>query len=353
MQQNLQALLPVLGILAAALGGCETELTVEHYPSFYDPSIRTVAVVPFANTTLRDNAGEYLAQRVAESLQANGTYETIGPGELTAKLTEAGLKMPRQAGREDIATALRTLGGVDAFVVGTVRAFSADRASFAEIEHFHPRYGWGYYHGGYYRHRRGYGPYTYGGATVYHYREYTHALVSVDAAVLRVSDGAALYTTPGALTARVQSGDSRYGTRDQTLVQAARAAAERFVGEVAVAPRTVRIDKGKSLRTARAGKRPGELKFTDDFEIDDEALHVVLALPPEADRNEFRLTIAPKGRSAPVAEETIVWSRADDRVQLSFSPRELADAAGGPGKFDVRLHAAGRAVLKRGFEIED
>ena len=357
MRSDLRVSVPVLAVLAAALGGCTTKLTVRHHPSFYDPSLKTVAVLPFANATLSDKAGEFLADRLAEALKANGTYQIVGPRELPAPLAAAGQKQPGSVDLGATAAALRELGGVDAFLVGTVRNFSADHASYLEVDDWYPGFGWGYSrwgryygYGGYHRHG-GYG--WYGGAVVYRRRSYTHALVAADAALVRVSDGKMIHATPGTLTARVQSDRSPSKTRIEALVAAARAVAARLVDEFAVTSQTVKISKGKTLRTARPDKEADKLDFTGGFRIDEEVIYVLLTLPAAADRNEFRLTITPKGRDEPLAEETVRWSAADESVRLTFSPRELADAAGGPGKFDLRLYAGEKLVLKRGFQIKD
>ena len=41
------------GLLAAAIfGGCSKKMTILQVPEFYDPSLRTIAVVPFFKTRM-------------------------------------------------------------------------------------------------------------------------------------------------------------------------------------------------------------------------------------------------------------------------------------------------------------
>ena len=351
MRSNLRAFVPALAMLAAAVGGCSTTVTLQHYPSFHEPSLKTVAVAPFANATLHDKAGQFLAERLAEALRANRTYEVVGPQELTARFEAAGIKLPAGAAPTTIAEGVRKLGGIQAVIVGTARGFSAERGSYVEIEEGYPYYGygWGY---GYGRRDWGYGGHGYGGYPIYRQYSYTQAYAAASAKMVRVADGEVLHVTAQPLAARRVSGRYPSDTKDQVLLEAGDAVVGGLVAEFAVVPMRVKINKGKALRTARAGKEADELKNTNDFRLDDEKLYVVVSLPPEADRNEFRLVIAREDDDKPLAEETIRWSAADASRRLAYSPRDLADAAGGPGDFEARLYLGDQRILGRGFEIK-
>jgi hypothetical protein len=75
-------------LTASAVGGCETKFTVNHYPDFYKPSIRSVAVLPFENATNRKGAGEIAATHLSVALATNGTYKVTGPAQLEQTLKE-------------------------------------------------------------------------------------------------------------------------------------------------------------------------------------------------------------------------------------------------------------------------
>jgi len=331
----------VLACFVAA--GCDTTMTVQRYPAFYDPSLKSLAVLPFTNATLHARAGEFLAGRLAAALQANGTYEVTGPEELKAKLAAAKIALPPKAAAGAMLAAVRKLGGIQAVLIGTVTGFSADRGSTVEIDDWYgPGFGWGYWrHGHHY-----YGSY----ATARQYY-YTHAYVSAGASMVRVADGRTIHATVSPLAARVRSRGDVDRTRSEVLSEAADAVVRALVGEFAVAPTRLKISRGKTLRTARP-QEGGTLELTDDFRADEDTMCVLVRLPAEADRNPFRLTITEKKHHKVLAEETFTWSAKDETRQFTFSPRKLAEAAGGE-KFRVTLHLRDEPVVDRGFKIED
>ena len=202
--------------------------------------------------------------------------------------------------------------------------------------------------GGFGAGRWGYG--VGGSYTTYRRYSYTHAYVAASASLVRVGDGALLHATPAPMAARVRSTDEPQRLTDELLMHTAGVVADALVREFAVAPTVVKVNKGKALRTARR-RADGQLKHTNDFRRDEEELLVVLRLPPEADRNDFRLVLARKKRDEPLAEERITWSRKDASLEFAFPIRALVEA-GGTGDFDARLYLGEQLVLKRGFEIE-
>jgi hypothetical protein len=328
-------------LAAAAAAGCDASLPVQRYPAFYDPALKAVAVTVFANATPRERAGEFMADRLAAALKANGTYEVLGPRELKARLAEAKVPLPPEADLQDALAALRRLGGIQAVITGTVKGFSADRGSYYEVDDVYgPGFGWGYW-----PHWRYYG--SYGVVRQY---SYTYAYVSVAAELIRVSDGKTIHSMPAPLAARLRSRSGADRTGDEMLAETADAVAYGLVEEFAVVPKTLKIPKGETLRTARP-RGDGELKFTNDFRPDEEQMVVVLHLPAEADRNTFRLAITPKKTEEVLAEETFTWSAEDAARSFTFSPRKLAEAAKRED-FEVRLYVGDELALKRGFEIE-
>ena len=131
--------------LVSAMAGCnEVKLEVQRYPVFYDPAIKTVAVLPFENQTLHPMAGAFLADRLAEQLKANGTYKVISPRELEGRMSAGGVAMPARATPQQAAETLRKLGGIDAFLAGTVRQFGAAQGTYTEV-YDDPWYDRGYY----------------------------------------------------------------------------------------------------------------------------------------------------------------------------------------------------------------
>lgn len=332
--------LVLAALLAASAGGCKATLTLKQYPPFYDPRLKSIAVAPFADHTLHPGSGQFVAERLAAALAANGTYDVTGPTALKAKLAAAKVPLPAGADAAALAAALRALGGVQAFVAGRVKAFGTDRSLYTELDAggFGAGYGWHRWHGWGHSY-----PY-------YRHYSYTRAHVAADAVLVRVADGQAIGATPSTLTARIVSRGDLPVMPDECLDQAAQAVARRLVEAFAVVEKRIKVPKGKTLRTAR--RRDGdELDFTNDFRPDEKELLVVLALPPQADRNRFLLAVTRKGRAEPLAEREFEWSGEHARRAFAFSLAELFEA-GGTGDYHAALYAGEKLVLKRGFEIE-
>ena len=129
---------------------------------------------------------------------------------------------------------------------------------------------------------------------------------------------------------------------------ATRLAVDRLVAEFALVQMQVKIDPGRTLRVVRRDQW-GDWKDTRRFRMDQNELHVLVSLPAEADRNEFRLMIARKDGEAPAVEEMFTWSRQQRERAFTYKPSELAGDA--PGKFEVRLYVRGAEPIKRTFRI--
>jgi len=74
------------------LSGCSKSFTAREYPSFYDPNVRTVAVLPFQNETNARGAGMLAAENPAAALRANGTYRIIPPRRVQAFIVGTALR---------------------------------------------------------------------------------------------------------------------------------------------------------------------------------------------------------------------------------------------------------------------
>ncbi len=337
--------------LAAALtAGCETTMTVRRYPAFYDPQLRRLAVLPFDNGTLHPRAGIFLAQRLAERLAGNGTYEVVGPDTVRTRLFAADRTLGSGATDAERAAALAAATDVQAFVTGAVRSFAADSGTRIDVYddpwYYGPGAGFGY---GSWHRRWGYGVGGYW--PIAHRTRYVAAHVAADARLVRVPTGEVLSTTPRPVRVRLTSIDEPTDLPDDVLARAAEAVAARIVGGFAVVPRQVKVRPDRVLRLAGRDEK-GRWRETDDFSADDEDMRLTVAPPRAADRNDLRVTIIRPETGEQVAQRTFRWSADNGPRELSFSPRKLAETYG-PGDYEVRLEAAdaGEAV-RREFEIE-
>ena len=338
----------VLVTLVAAAAGCDVTMTVRQYPQFYTPELKTVAVLPLSNGSLHPAAGPFVTDRLVAALKENGTYEVLAPKDLQAGLAAAGINLPSEAEDAVLAESLRRLGGVQAFVTGRVMAFSTDSYWRAHVDDYD-----GFYGGYYTRYHLSYGHPHYGLGfryPIYTYYPYGQAYVAVDVAMVDVATGRTLHAPLGPVGGRVRSDGGRLPTSDELLGEATSRAAQGIVEQLAVVSKEVKVNPARDLRTGRLAK-DDKLKFTDDFRADEEEMRVVLRLPPQADRNRFRVSIARKGRPEELAEESFAWSRKDESRPFVFSPRKLAGAAGA-GQYEVRFYSGSKLVMTRKFHLK-
>lgn len=334
----------VLLAAAAAAGGCTKKMWVTHYPSFHTPQLKAIAVLEFRNESGYPGAGEIFTDELAAALRANGTYDVLAGRDLARALGRAD-EGPADA---DKLVAAGKLGQVQAVLAGTVTEYRP--GSGLRVVRSPGLYGgMGYYRGyrGYLGYRRYY-PYV--------YDDYAHfwnkADVAVTAELIRVRDRARLYATGVPLGVSVYSeGDPPERGRYGVLADATAAVVAKLIRRIALVPERVKVRPGKALRLARRRDGP-EWQFTNDFRSDREQMFAVLSLPPAADRNAFRLTVVRKGSSRVLAERELVWSAGRAELALPFSPRQVAEAGGGPGHYRLRFHGKDKVVFSRKFEIK-
>jgi len=335
----------VLLTVAAGIGGCAKKIWIDHYPGFYSKDLEVIAVAPFGNDSPYPGAGKIFAEQLAQALRGNRTYEVLAGREL-AELRQ---QSPPGGGAQTLPAGGK-LARVQAILTGTV-VRCRHRSGFGVRPSFGFSLGYGYRGG----RRRGsyFGGLGWASWPVYHGYIYAwdKADLAVTAELIRVSDEAMLYRTPVPVRGSADSkGDPPGADSCEVVRQAAAVAAHRLVGQLAVVRRQVKVHPGEALRVA--SRREGrKWRFTDDFKPDDDEMHVVVALPPAADRNEFRLTIVRKGSREVLAETQFTWSARQDCQSFRFSPKDLAER-GGRGDYQARLHTAGALILTRKFEIE-
>jgi hypothetical protein len=377
-----------VGLVLVGLSGCSKSFTAREYPSFYDPNLRTVAVIPFRNETKARGAGVLAAESLAAALGANGTYTVITPRRLESLLARK--KLPRTLSPSDYAKdaeTLRKLGGVQAFVAGRVLRDSMIASPYP-VFGYHPAedvptgrvraelvqededqeeqneeefgdefpedfgYGlgppyppdlyWGYPYPFYY-------PYYY----PYYYQppEYSaRAHVSLEAVLVQVSDAAVLYATPVPVQGQADLTSNNRILGTSATLDAMHQAASKLVKDLAVVPVKVKLNPRDNLRTA-AAEEDGQWVFRNTFHSSDERMYVVMSLPATVGHDSFRLTVTPKGRpNEAIVTKDFTWpvGRATDAVTIS--PRQIAQRAG-PGEYTVSFLAMGETVMRHQFAI--
>ena len=361
------------------LGGCSQSFTAREYPAFYDPSLRTVAIVPFRNETQARSAGLMAAVDLAAALQVNGTYSIIPPRKLRSLVREKRLSGLSRTDAAKNAEELRKLGSVQAFIMGRVLRDStmaqtypaaygysgvlAENSAFRGPVHYEFveeegeegeeeeggeedgfGEGFGDDFGPFY-------PYWYWNYP-YYYPEYVaEARVALEVSMVRVSDGAVLYTTPAPVWGRAGWTSPYHLASGGATLDAMHHAVAKLVKDLAAVPVKVKVPTRPSVRTA-AGKIDGQWDFRDTFHSTDEQMYVILQLPSTVGRNSFRLTITPRKEPGEVVDAAnFVWAVGTNMDAIKFSPREIA-ARTGPGEYTVHLSARGQQVTRHNFKIE-
>ncbi|MCL5281047.1 MAG: CsgG/HfaB family protein [Planctomycetes bacterium] len=371
-------------------GGCAQSFTAREYPAFYDPNLRTVAVVPFQNRTHTAGAGLMAAEDLAAALQVNGTYSVIRPHRLRSLLREKKLPELSRTDYAKDAEVLRQLGSVQAFIMGRVLRDPGMAQTYPAVyghsgglvrkgvfrgpvryelvdeegeegeegeedegfgegfgdefgESFGDEFGDDFYGPGY--------PYWYWNYP-YYYPEYVaEARVALEVSMVRVSDGAVLYTTPVPVWGRADLASYRRIAPGSATLDAIHHAVARLINDLAAVPVKVKVRERLDIRTA-AGKIDGQWDFRNTFSPTDEQMYVVVQLPSTVGRNSFELTITPKKEPGEVAAaRRFVWPPGADMDAVRFSPKKIA-AHTGPGEYSLNLYTRDQRVMRHDFKIE-
>ena len=330
----------LLLIAVCCLAGCTRTIEINHYPSFYTSDLQSIAVLPFDNDTLDARAGDYLAERLAKSMRTNGTYKITGPRELADRLGAERLKKLPPSDSSAAAEFLGELDGIQGFITGTVTTFTS-----AGYTHRWPGRAYGAY-GAYGYSRYVHDPYMYYPINYYSHNE---GRVRAHVSFVLVSDGSIVSEIHAGKTV-FSDGDPPRMTPEECLIEAVRRVVNRLVNRFAIVRKRVKIPLGKALRTAD-GRDGDKWRTTDRFDADSEGIHAVVSLPPECNRNQFRLEVIEAGRTEVLIRREFVWSDRRGEYELVFTPRELGDSPSGR-TFVITLYSDSEQIRSRKITIE-
>lgn len=109
------------------LSGCASTLDVYHDPDMDFGAIQTVAVMPLANLTRDNLAGERVRDVFINMLLSTGGVYVIPPGEVSRGILRAGITNPVAPSSEDVVKVAAILK-VDAVITGVVREYGEVRS---------------------------------------------------------------------------------------------------------------------------------------------------------------------------------------------------------------------------------
>jgi len=326
---------PLLLTALMVAGGCDKKIIIHQTPAFYNPNIKSIAVLPFRNeSTARSmNPGNIIADKLAAALRANGTYRVYSRNELKTLMDEADLQAAL-SGKASGADFSRMMN-VDAILTGAVTTYAAtsqNRSVQKPVYNYAPD------------------GTAYVARTISQTFTRNEANVAATASLLRKSDSATLHSTPGPVHRQYWADGSPprldvYGCAAVASDQVVALLVEQF----AVVRKEVKI-KSKAIQTA-TGLYDNKWDFEKKFKTTDEKMIVVVELPPSCDRNRFRLTIVRKGERVDLAEKVFTWTTKYRTFGYNFSPRDIAAKGGGPGDYVVKFYSGPEPVLERKFKI--
>lgn len=321
--------------LLLPLAGCSQKLRIQQIPDFYTPDLKSIAVAPFRNQTGWQGAGEAIADKLANELMANGSYQVCNRNDLKTLLNEQDLQLAL-GGSAAGKNSLRKLTNVQAILVGTVTTYAATSNNQPRTDPI-------------YAYDRNGNQYVSG------YRQYVwtrnEANVHVTAALIRVSDGATIYATPSALSARSWAeGSPPTKDRHACAGEAADLVVDQLVETFAPVYKTIEVNPKEAFRTA-SDLYDNKWTYADTFGRNDKKMFVVLSLPPSCDRNHFRITIIKKDQRTDLAVQDVVWSKKHAGFGYAFNPQELY-SKGGEGDYEAKFYSGPEPVLRCAFRIK-
>ncbi len=334
------AMVALLGVGAGGCGGGRAhttdEIWVEQYPAFYRPELKSIAVVPFGNRTDVPQVGEAISDRVAALLTQNGTYEVYNRQHLREIVREQDAVLAGILSADE-AVKIGRLQAVQALICGDVYSYGAETK---EETRYRSQRVWG---------RDPYGrPVVIGERRLAYPYQRCEAIVECNVVVLDTTTGRQLaaFHEPTTLSAE----GSPPGRSAEDLLRAAEEdQVRRIVSAVAVTRTRIELSE-QAIRTARAGEG-SDWRWQRKFLTTDRRMYVVVTLPPEADRNRFRMKVGSDESGETIREEEIVWDGSRSRVSFELSPAEIA-ARSGPGRYVCRLLAGEELVGAYEFDVE-
>lgn len=330
-----------LGLLLwPLLAGCDggstkSKIWIYRYPDFYTPTLKRVAVLPFANGTRFRGAGARISDRISAILTNNRTYEVYTRQHLDDILAEQGLAMAGIV-EADLAKKIGRLKSVQALICGVCDRYEVTTR---KETRYNTMPVWG-------KNRQGQPVIT--GWTKIPYPWTRHdAFVECHVVVIDTVTGRQIAAVHDPSSSWASGSPPKYRPA-QLLRYAEQDQINRIIGAIAVTRSQVKL-KGDVLKTA-TDFYDQEWDWEKRITSEDEKFYVVVDLPPEADRNSFKIAIVPKGERNVVAEKPFVWTKTVARRGYRFG---VADIVGRYrcGEYQAKLYSGPEPIARYNFSI--
>jgi hypothetical protein len=309
-----------------ALGGCVKKIPIVQYPIFWDQAPKTVAVTPFRNETRIRHIGMQVTNDLGTRLSANGSYTVYDRTLLKAYLNEQDLQRAFSSDQDAAASAMVKIGKVQAILTGAVTTCNWPRTR-TEVkvrrQQFVNSLGVKYTR------------------PVKYYVYTNEAELKANAVLLRITPNGpqVIHSCPVRGYMKSSGTTPRY-SRAACMSIARAQVIQQFLEQFAVIRKLIKVKPSDAFFTATgkpyAGEWPKEKKFSL---ASGQNIILVLKLPPQCDRNRFKITVSRKEGRTDLATFDVRWTKAMSAtgVQFPLNPADLAAKGGGPGDYVIRL----------------
>ena len=339
-------IVPAVLILSAmtTLGGCVKKIPIVQYPIFWDHAPKTVAVTPFRNETNLQHIGMQVTNDLGTQLSANGSYVVYDRTLLKAYLNEQDLQRAFSSDQDAAAAAMVKIGKVQAILTGAVTTCNWPRTRTevkVRTQQFRSASGVKYTR------------------PVNYYVHTNEAELKANAVLLRMTPNGPQVIHSCPLRGYVKStGETPKYSREACMSIARAQIIEQLLDQFAVIRKLIQVKPSEAFFTATdqpyAGKWPKEKKFSLAA---GQKIILVLMLPPQCDRNRFKITVSRKEGRADIASFDVQWTKAMSAIpngkQFILDPADLAAKGGGPGDYVIRLFSGQpKPALEHKIKIE-
>lgn len=325
----------VLGAGCGDGGSSKGRIVVYQYPDFYQPDLKRVAVLPFASRTPDRASGPRISDKVSAILTNNRTYEVYTRQNLADVMAEKDLA---DAGIIDADTAMEIgrLKSVQALICGVCNRYEAVSRTEQRVNNV-PIWG---------RDERG-RPVIVGYRPVPYTWVRHDAFVECQVVVIDTQTGLQIAAVHDPTTAWAEGSPPGVSLPD-LLRRAEEDQVARIVQAIAVVRKEIKL-KGDVLKTA-TGLYDQKWDWQKKLTPEQKEFFVVVRLPPEADRNNFRIAIVRKGEREDLAEQAFVWDKQHERFGYGFETAMILDR-GGFGDYEAKLYSGPEPIARYVFSI--
>ena len=334
----------LVSIAVAALGGCTKKISIVQYPVFWDQAPKSIAVTPFRNETPFRYIGMQVTNDLATRLSANGSYNVYDRMLLKAYLNEQDLQRAFSTDQQAAASAMVKIPKVQAILTGVITTCNWPRTR-TETRVVSQRF---------------YNPN--GTSFTRPVRQFVYineAELKANAVLLRITPNGPQVIHSCPVRGYMKSaGPAPKFSREGCMSIARSQVVQQLMEQFAIVRRVIKIKPSDAFFTATDQPYAGEWPKSKKFSVSSgQKIILVLILPPQCDRNRFKITVSRKEGRTDLAAFDVRWTKAMSAApagkQFILNPADLAAKGSGPGDYVISLFSGHpKPVIKHKIKIE-